>query len=62
MVHSFIYDDDQKMDFIRSLGIRFDVPMREALYNRHIAFSCADGGVRMQNRWTYATMIMWLTA
>ena len=45
MVHSFIYDGDQKMDFIRSLGIRFDVPMREALYNRHIAFSCADGGV-----------------
>ena len=45
MVHSFIYDGDQKMDFIRSLGIRFDVPMREALYNRHVAFSCADGGV-----------------
>jgi len=45
MVHSFVYDGDQKMDFIRSLGIRFDVPMREALYNRHIAFSCADGGV-----------------
>lgn len=45
MVHSFIYDGDQKMDFIRSLGIRFDVPMREALYNRHVAFSCTDGGV-----------------
>lgn len=45
MVHSFVYDGDQKVDFIRSLGIRFDVPMREALYNRHIAFSCADGGV-----------------
>ena len=45
MVHSFVYDGDQKKDFIRSLGIRFDVPVREALYNRHIAFSCADGGV-----------------
>ena len=45
MVHSFVYDGEQEMDFIRSLGIRFDVPMREALYNRHIAFSCADGGV-----------------
>lgn len=45
MVHSFVYDGDQKMDFIRSLGIRFDVPMRESLYNRHIAFSCADRGV-----------------
>jgi hypothetical protein len=45
MVHSFIYDGEQNEDFIRALGIRFDVPMREALYNRHVAFSCADGGV-----------------
>lgn len=45
MVHSFVYDGDQNKDFIRSLGIRFDIPMREALYNRHVAFSCADGGV-----------------
>lgn len=45
IVHSFIYDGDQNKDFIRSMGIRSDVPMREALYNRHVAFSCADGGV-----------------
>lgn len=45
MVHSFIYDGDQDKDFIRSLGIRFQVPMREALYNRHVAFACGDGGV-----------------
>lgn len=45
MVHSFVYDGDQDKDFIRALGIRFEVPMREALYNRHVAFSCADGGV-----------------
>lgn len=45
IVHSFIFDGDQNKDFIRSLGIRLDVPMREALYNRHVAFSCADGGV-----------------
>lgn len=45
MVHSFMYDGEQNKDFIRSLGIRFDVPMRETLYNRHVAFSCADGGV-----------------
>lgn len=45
MVHSFVYDGDQNKDFIRALGVRFDVPMREALYNRHVAFSCADGGV-----------------
>jgi hypothetical protein len=45
MVHNFIYDGNQNSDFIRSLGVRFDVPMREALYNRHVAFACADGGV-----------------
>ncbi len=45
MVHTFVYDGDQDKDFIRALGVRFDVPMREALYNRHVAFSGADGGV-----------------
>lgn len=45
MTHTFIYDGDQHKDFIKSLGMRFDVPMRDELYNRHVAFSCADGGV-----------------
>ena len=45
LVHSFVFDGDQDKDFIRSLGLRFRVPMREALYNRHVAFACADGGV-----------------
>ena len=40
-----MYDGDQNKDFIRALGIRLEAPMREELYNRHIAFSCADGGV-----------------
>ena len=45
IVHSFVYDGDQNKDFIRALGIRMDAPMREALYNRYVAFSCANGGV-----------------
>ena len=45
MVHNFIYDGEQTEDFIRSLGIRFEVPMRDELYNRHVAFACAEGGV-----------------
>lgn len=45
MVHSFVYDGDQNKDFIHSLGIRFEVPMRDELYNRHIAFSCDGNGV-----------------
>lgn len=45
LIHSFLYDGDQDRDFIRSLGIRFNVPLREALYNRHVAFSTGGGGV-----------------
>ena len=45
MVYTMLFDGDQNADFIRSLGVRFDVPMREALYNRHVAFATADGGV-----------------
>lgn len=45
MVHSFTYDGDQNRDFIRSLGVRIEVPMREQAYNRHVAFATHDGGV-----------------
>ena len=45
MVHTFIYEGDENKDFIRSLGVRFEVPMREQAYNRHIAFATQDGGV-----------------
>ncbi|MBQ7571466.1 MAG: hypothetical protein IJT19_04430 [Bacteroidaceae bacterium] len=43
MVHSFTFDGDQHHDFIRSLGVRFEVPMREQLYNRHVAFATETG-------------------
>ncbi len=43
MVHSFTFDGDQHHDFIRSLGVRFGVPMREQAYNRHIAFATGQG-------------------
>jgi hypothetical protein len=43
MVHSFTYDGDQHHDFIQALGIRFEVPMREQLYNRHVAFTTGQG-------------------
>lgn len=45
MVHTFIYNGDEHHDFIRSLGVRFEVPMREQPYNRHVAFGTQDGGV-----------------
>ena len=45
LVHSFVYNGEQSRDFIRSLGIRFEVPMREQDYNRHVAFATQNGGV-----------------
>lgn len=45
LLHTYIYTGDQHHDFIRSLGVRFEVPMREQAYNRHIAFGTHDGGV-----------------
>lgn len=45
IVHSFVYDGDQDKDFIKAIGLTFDVPMREALYNRHILFAGSDNGV-----------------
>jgi hypothetical protein len=45
VVHTIIYDGDQKKDFIRGLGLVFDVPLNEQLYNRHIRFSGEHGGL-----------------
>lgn len=45
IVYSFVYDADQHSDFVRSLGLRFDIPMTAEAYNRHVAFATTDGGV-----------------
>ncbi|WP_309120649.1 hypothetical protein [Paenibacillus sp.] len=42
-VHTFLYDGNPHQDFIRGLGIRFSVPMKGPLYNRHIRFA-GDAG------------------
>lgn len=36
LVHSFVVDSLSAQRLISSLGIAFDVPMREQLYNRHV--------------------------
>lgn len=43
LVHSFVYDGNQDEDFISSVGITFDVPLRKELYNRHVFFSMGGG-------------------
>ncbi|MFH0988767.1 MAG: hypothetical protein V1799_01985 [bacterium] len=45
LVHTIIYDGDQEKDFIRGLGVVFDVPIDEQLYNRHVRFSGENGGL-----------------
>jgi hypothetical protein len=49
VVHTFVYDGKQEQDFIRGLGVRFAVPLREEVYNRHVAFSGQDGGLWMES-------------
>lgn len=44
VMHTMIYDGDEKKDFVRGLGLRFEVPMRGDLHDRHVRFSGqADG-------------------
>ncbi|WP_294067461.1 hypothetical protein [Proteiniphilum sp. UBA1028] len=43
MVHTIIYDGNQEKDFIRGLGVRFDVPLNDELYNRHVRFAGEKG-------------------
>lgn len=45
LVHTFIYDGNQDKDFIKGLGIEFDVPFRQSIQNRHICFSGENGGL-----------------
>jgi hypothetical protein len=42
MVHSFVFDGDQAVDFIKGIGLAFSVPFREETQNRHIRFA-TDG-------------------
>ena len=43
--HSFIYDGEDKTDFIRGLGLRFEVVQRDELYNRHVRFVGENNGL-----------------
>ncbi len=43
MAHSFVFDGDQEKDFIRGLGVRFSVPMREQFHNRHVRLAGETG-------------------
>lgn len=42
LTHSFVFDSDGQEDFIKGLGVRFEVPFRDEAHNRHIRFA-GDG-------------------
>jgi YetA-like protein len=45
MMHTIFFDGDHEKDFIRGLGVTFNVPMREEIQNRHVRFSGRDNGL-----------------
>ena len=45
LVHSIVFDGDEQKDFIRGLGLTFEVPMREQVHNRHVRFSGEGSGL-----------------
>ncbi len=45
VVHTIMYDGDAKKDFIRGLGLRFEVPLAGELHDRHVRFSGQEAGL-----------------
>ena len=43
IVHSIVYDADDQKDFVRGLGMEFDVPLREEIQNRHVRLAGDTG-------------------
>lgn len=45
LVHTITFDGDQEKDFVRGIGLRFGVPMREEPRNRTVRFAGENGGL-----------------
>ena len=45
LLHTIIYNGDPQQDFIRGLGVRFSVPLRGELHDRHVRFSGQEDGL-----------------
>ncbi len=44
LTHTFVFDGDENTDFLRGLGVRFEVPMTDELHNRHVRFAGDQSG------------------
>lgn len=45
ITHTFIFDGDDQTDFIKGIGLRFNVVQKDELYNRHIRIVGEDDGL-----------------
>lgn len=45
VIHTFVFDGVESQDFIRGIGVRFDVPLADAFHNRHVRFVGESDGV-----------------
>ncbi|WP_420112768.1 Tat pathway signal sequence domain protein [Pseudactinotalea sp.] len=45
VVHSFTWDGDVEKDFLSSLGLSFEVPLRAEAHDRHVRLAGAGGGL-----------------
>ena len=45
IMHTFVFDGDEHKDFVRALGLRFDVPLVDAPHDRHVRFGGEAGGL-----------------
>lgn len=45
IIHTLVVDIDEERDFISGVGLRFSTPLEAPLYDRHVRFVSAEGGV-----------------
>ena len=45
LMHTFVYDADEKKDFLAGIGVRFDVPMTDPMHDRHVRLVGEDHGL-----------------
>ena len=48
LTHSFVYDGDGNQDFLKGIGLSFEVPFQEEPHNRHVRFVGEGDGVWAQ--------------
>jgi hypothetical protein len=45
VMHSFVFDGDPEKDFLRGIGVRFEVPMTDLPHDRHVRFAGEGKGL-----------------